>query len=483
MDNLLSRRLFMGISAATGGVALAGGFARSVGAAAAEDGWPPLPPVKIHVVYVGLGGAWPKPEFDAPAEVARFAAYLQGVQERLGDVVFTGGRLIPNRMAEAEQEAATVGDADAVLVIHLSFGNGDPLAAFTKIGLPVAVYSQPFSGHDWMYAPRWRKAGMCILLAPSSAMSELDRLAALLRVPARMRQTKIVLVGNAQGTPDACNADLVRQAFGCEVVPVSVDAVVKAHGEVPLPDAEAEAEACWIAAAKKIVEPTRDEIVKSARMYLAMKNLMLAHGARAITINCLDGIPIDILGYPCLAFSKLNDMGLPGACEADMDSTLTMLLFGYAFGLPGFITDPLFDTARNATIHAHCVAPTRMGGSGDTRAPFLIRTHRDDNKGAALEVELKVGQEITCAKLVHLRHMLLSTGKITEIPDFDDRGCRTQAVAEVADARRMARNWGSGLLDEADMMTLLHRVVFYGNHVNDVEDLGALMGFETTLEG
>ena len=47
----------------------------------------------------------------------------------------------------------------------------------------------------------------------------------------------------------------------------------------------------------------------------------------------------------------------------------------------------------------------------------------------------------------------------------------------------MARQWGSGLLDEADMMTLLHRVVFYGNHVNDVEDLGALMGFEATLEG
>lgn len=483
MDNLLSRRNFMGISAMAGGVALAGAGPMRWGAALEENGWPALPPVKIHVVYVGLGGAWPKPEFDAPAEVSKFAAYLQGVQERLGDVVFTGGRLIPNRLDAAEKEAGEVGDADAVLVIHLSFGNGDPLAAFTKTGLPVAVYSQPFSGHDWMYAPRWQKNGLRILLAPSSALSELDRLAALLRVPPRMKQTKIMLVGKAQGTPDACNVDLVRQAFGCEVIPVSVEDVVKAHGEVPLADAEAEAEAFWISAAKQIVEPSRDEIIKSARMYLAMKNLMLAHGARAITINCLGGIPIDILGYPCLAFSKLSDMGLPGACEADMDSTLTMLLFNYAFGLPGFITDPLFDTARNAMIHAHCVSPTRMGGPGDARAPFLIRTHRDDNKGAALEVELKVGQEITCAKLVHLHHMLLSTGKITEIPDFDDRGCRTQVVAEVADARKMARHWGSGLLDEADMMTLLHRVVFYGNHVNDVEDLAALMGFEVTAEG
>jgi hypothetical protein len=79
--------------------------------------------------------------------------------------------------------------------------------------------------------------------------------------------------------------------------------------------------------------------------------------------------------------------------------------------------------------------------------------------------------------------MLISTGKITEVPDMDDRGCRTQIVAEVDDARKMAKNWGSGLLDDADMMTLLHRVVFYGNHVNDMEDLGALMGFDVVREG
>ena len=130
-------------------------------------------------------------------------------------------------------------------------------------------------------------------------------------------------------------------------------------------------------------------------MYLAIKKLMIDHGARAMTIRCLGGIPIDTLGYPCLAFSKLNDLGLVGACEADVDSTLTMLMFGYAFGTPGFITDPLFDTSQNAVIHAHCVAPTRMDGPQSERAPFLVRNHRDDNKGASLEVELEVGREIT----------------------------------------------------------------------------------------
>ncbi len=482
MPNSLNRRQFIE-TAAAGGTLLAGGFLARPLQAAEDAGWPKMPPVKIYVVYVGLGGAWPKPEFDAPAEVAKFQKYLSGVEKRLGDVQFAGGTLIPNRSADAAKEVAKARGADAVLVVHLAFGSGGPLVKFTETGLPVAVFSQPFSGHDWMYLPRWQKAGKRIVLMPSRDWGEIDRAVALLRVPVRMRQSRLLLVGPANGTVAARNAELVKKQIGPEVVPISVKQVVDAHNAVNPKDAEAEAEEYWISKAKKIVEPSREEIIKSARMYLALKNLMVKENSRAIAIRCLGGIPIGTLGYPCLAFSKLNDLGMVGACEADMDSTLTMMMFGYAFGLPGFISDPLFDTSKNAVIHAHCVAATKMGGPDDRRAPFLIRTHRDDNKGASLEVEMKIGQEITCVKLVNLDEMLLSTGKIIEIPDFDDRGCRTQIVTEVADARGMFHNWGGGLLDNANMMTLLHRVVFYGNHVESIEDLAALMGLKVVMEG
>jgi hypothetical protein len=32
-------------------------------------------------------------------------------------------------------------------------------------------------------------------------------------------------------------------------------------------------------------------------------------------------------------------------------------------------------------------------------------------------------------------------------------------------------------------MTLLHRVVFYGDHFQSMQDLGALMGFQVVHEG
>ena len=95
---------------------------------------------------------------------------------------------------------------------------------------------------------------------------------------------------------------------------------------------------------------------------------------------------------------------------------------------------------------------------------------------------MRIGQEITCAKLANAEAMLISTGKITEIPDYYDRGCRTQITTKVRDARKMYRDWGGKVLPN-DMMTLLHRVVFYGNHLHDVRDLSLLMGIKVVEEG
>ena len=164
-----------------------------------------------------------------------------------------------------------------------------------------------------------------------------------------------------------------------------------------------------------------------------------------------------------------------------MDSTLTMLMFAYAFDVPGFITDPVFDTAKNALIHFHCTCATKMDGPRGERLAFTIRTQSDSERGVSLDVEQRIGQVVTCAKLANLNTMLVSTGKITEVT-HDELGCRTQFVTEVADADKMFHNWGADVLG-SDTMTLLHRVVFYGDHMRSMSDLGALMGFQVIQEG
>lgn len=476
MCRCVSRREFLGCSVA-GGMLLASQMGGMASFAAVDDAaWPKPAPVKIHTVFVGRTGdiylSRPTDEID------KFKAHLAGIEKKLGDVQFVGGELIPP--GEAPAVIDQLPNADGVLMFHLSgHGGGAPWEAMQQIvaaGLPTAVFSQPFSGHGWMYFPQWQKEGKKVVSIPSSDWSELDRIAGIMRVPSRMRQSKILVVRGPLGTPAACDAAQLRERWGAEAIPITVDDTIAAFNAVDPAQAEAEAEAYWLSQAKEIVEPTRQEIIDATKLYLAMKNLMIAHGAQAITSSNCMGEP----AKGCLAFSKLNDMGFVGACEGDMDSTLTMLMFSYAFGVPGFITDPVFDTARNALIHFHCTSATRMDGPNGERLPFSIRTQTDSHRGVALDVENRIGQMVTCAKFVNLDTMLMSTGKIIDVT-HDALGCRTQFVTEVADARSMFNNWGAGVLGN-DTMTLLHRVVFYGDHSQSINDLAAIMGFKVIQE-
>ncbi|OHB78718.1 MAG: hypothetical protein A2V98_07245 [Planctomycetes bacterium RBG_16_64_12] len=474
MSDSLSRRQFLGATAA-GSVLLAGHLGTRPLMAAGAEGWPELPPVKIYKVYVGrTGGIY----LSRPTEeIEKFEKYLADVEGRLGDVKFVGGDLIPP--AELDAVAAKLADADAVLLFHLSGHGGDApaLAKLVDAGLPTAVFSQPFSGHGWMYFPEWQKAGKRVVLLPTSDWSELERVVGLMRVAPRMRQTRILQVGAPQGTEAACSAERIKERLGTEVIPIDNNQIIEAHKAVDPKAAEAEAEQYWISKAKQIVEPSREQIIDSVKLYLVVKDLMIKHGAQAIASSHCMGLP----AKGCLTFSKLNDMGLVGACEGDMDSTLTMLMFAYAFGLPGFITDPVFDTSQNALIHFHCTCATQMDGAGGERLPFTIRTQSDSEQGVSLDVEQRVGQPVTCAKFIDLDKMLISTGKIFKIT-HDELGCRTQFWTEVADADRMFHNWGAGVL-KGGVMTLLHRVVFYGDHLRSMKDLGVLMGFDLVMEG
>ena len=121
-----------------------------------------------------------------------------------------------------------------------------------------------------------------------------------------------------------------------------------------------------------------------------------------------------------------------------------------------------------------------MDGPGGKRLPFTIRNQSDSEKGVSLDVENRIGQTVTCAKFINLDTMLISPGRIIQVT-HDELGCRTQFVTEVADARKMFHNWGAGIL-KGGVMALLHRAVFYGDHLENVKKLGVLMGFNVVEE-
>jgi len=147
-------------------------------------------------------------------------------------------------------------------------------------------------------------------------------------------------------------------------------------------------------------------------------------------------------------------------------------------GMPGFVSDPVFDTSRSEVSHAHCVAATRMKGIGGPSSPYLVRSHLETAEGAVMQVLMPSGETITVGEFADPRKFLVSTAEVTgttaEVTGSPDAelGCRSKIRTRVTDAQKWLETYSSGL----------HRVIFYGNHVAAIERAGRLGGFEVVKE-
>ncbi|MFP4058553.1 MAG: hypothetical protein ACLF0G_16930 [Candidatus Brocadiia bacterium] len=288
----------------------------------------------------------------------------------------------------------------------------------------------------------------------------------------KLRASKVLTVGGGWGMPRSGKA--IAEVFGTEVVRIEFKELHQAYLEADRDEARAWADR-WSKDAARIVEPSREDIEKSGAMYLGMLKVLERRGANAITINCLGGFYGNHLqAYPCLGFRQLNDDGLVGACESDLFSTITMLAVGALTGRPGFISDPVMDTARRHIIYAHCVGPTKVFGPDGASNPYHIRSHSEDRKGAAIRSLLPLGYLTTTVETrPRRREIILHQGKSAENVD-EDKACRTKlAVEPLGDYEKLFDYW-----DRWGW----HRVTFYGDLAEPVRQLAKAHGLRVVEE-
>ncbi len=406
-------------------------------------------------------------------------ARLTQAEKKLGNI-----KLVVGQSRNPQETAALLAksgpDAPVLLINVQNFALTRVIAPVLESGRPMVFFSLPASGHDWMYAPRWLREGHPVALLASSDYDELERGLRLLRVVPMMKKTKILLFLPARGTAPACSPEKVKERLGAEVLVVQQSDFDDMLGAVDEKTVQAEAEA-WTNNAKQILEPSAEDIKKAARVSIAINRLVEEQQADGLAVGtCMGWLS---RGFPCLGFARLRDRGIPAACEGDMDSLLTMLLFQYAIDRPGFQGNATFDTSRNALWTAHCTAPLKMDGPDGDEAPYLLRGHSEvQGSGCVPEVQYRIGQVITRTKMINLDTILASTGEIIDVPEKSVHGCRTQIVTKVRDAAKMASNW-SHALETEDAMTLLHRVVFYGDHMQNLRHLANLMDLKVVEEG
>jgi len=473
MNNLITRRTFLEIAAAS---ATAAG-ASPLWAATSGAGHGPIPPswvppTKIRIGKVLFGRArpaWPKAAVDLAAEQKRFETQMARIMPALGDVEFVDCGLIGSD-ADLAQVKEKLRDTDGILFLQMTMGSGKALATLTELNLPLVVFAEPYSGHEWHTIAAMQREGKRIECWASSKFEDILTALRPIRAIRRLKDAKVIHVSNRNA--DAAYVKLMKDKFGTEIKSFQLPDLEAAYQAVDEAAARADAEG-WLRHAVKRVEPKQDDVVKASRMAIAMMNMMKAEGAVAITMNCLGmGLLDRGMGYPCLGFSRFNSMGLGGICEADLKSTMTHLIFTYLVGKPGFVTDPCFDYSDNTIIHAHCVAALKMEGTAGPTQSYLLRSHLEDNRGVVLQVKMPVNRPVSMARLIGDNIMLFSTGQAVASP-LVDRGCRTKVTIRVEHPEKFLETWSSGL----------HRVVFYGDHTRDLERFCRFMNIRLVREG
>jgi hypothetical protein len=286
----------------------------------------------------------------------------------------------------------------------------------------------------------------------------------------RLRSSNILCVGGQPGEVGKAT----QGTFGTTVKGIDFPELGEAYRRAD-PAQARELARRWTRQARKVVEPSPDEIQKSAAMYLGMRATMERYQAQAITINCLGGFYSKQLeAYPCLGHFQLNNLGLVGACEADLRSTLTMLIMNYLVARPGYISDPVLDTGANRIVYLHCVAPTKVFGPGGKVNPYEIRSHAEDRKGASIRSLMPLGEVVTTLQFCPVRRQAVFHQAKTVANVDDDKSCRTKLAAEVmGDIDKLQTEW-----DRWGW----HRVTFYGDHKRAVRQFCALNGVVITEE-
>jgi len=427
------------------------------------------PKVKVVFTHIGPENAtWPYIGYD-----------YEGRKRELTKKLVDSCRDIEFSFATARNsnEAKAIIDSDrnidGYLVYLIGIWSGAP-RVFAESGTPTIFVDDLYAGSGEFlieYAVA-RRTGKKVAGVSSSNFQDVVNALKCFSCLKKLKDSKAIDITDRENLWGDVNA--IKEVWGTEIIHLKSEELNRFYNEAALDKASNQAK-LWIRNARKVIEPNKAEIERSARIYLAMSSLLQKYQAQAIAIDCLGLFYGGRLpAYPCLGFFQFNNDGLVGACEGDLASTMTMLIMRYLTGLPGFISDPVLDTSKNQIIYAHCVCSNKVFGPEGPANPYDIRSHSEDRKGAAVRSLLPKGKIVTTLQFNPTRkEVVLHKAKTVDNID-ESKACRTKLAAEViGDINKLMTEW-----DRWGW----HRVTFFGDLQKQVETLSTLMGFKIIYE-
>jgi len=177
------------------------------------------------------------------------------------------------------------------------------------------------------------------------------------RVLKKLRRAKIGFIGGITfGMYDAVH-DLValREKLGVDVVHLDQYRIIEEMDRIP----ESDVEAAISKASNRVgrVEAGKEHMVKSFKIYLALKRLIEKFEFDAIMIKCHPDLSQIYGACGCIGASLLIDDDLPCACEGNLYTAVTMLILHELTGSPPFCHEiSAVDTEGSTMLLWHCGA-------------------------------------------------------------------------------------------------------------------------------
>ncbi len=468
----MSRRCFLAMagagaagaalaSAGLGNVAAAGGLKEHIDVASFR----PKPKVRIKSVVARVHPpywlGWPGTSYDLEGHRKEYARCFAESAQRVGvELDAVEEPLESNEAVDSfvKQLQAEKPDAVLVSVQHMdSWRWADKIA---KAGIPTIIFAPVgtcFTGH---VAEISRRPGVYVI--SSLETSAMDQAFRMVRAKRQFEETRLVVVAG-----DKRN-DTVMERFGVKVRNVPRNMMHEMFAKMPVTDETHDVAKTMAKHAKKVVEPSDEDLLNAARSFQAAKRLMKDEEANSITTDCLGMVTQKVVPTPpCMAASMFQDAGSTYGCEADVFGAMSLMLTSYLFDKPGFMNDPVPETVKNLLIVAHCVSGTKLNGLDQEHEPFILRSHSESGIGVSVQVLWKEGQPVTLARFSSPNEIIVDTGTVVGNVDTPPAGgCRTSV--EVAMDR----------VEDARDVLGFHQVVFYGNHRRDLQNFCQMYGIK-----
>ena len=153
-------------------------------------------------------------------------------------------------------------------------------------------------------------------------------------------------------------------------------------------------------------------------IYQRLKQIVGKYNLQGVTLRCFD-LLTTVKNTGCIALSKLNDEGIPAACEGDIPTLLTMMVCKRLTGELCFQVNPARIQPDGEMLFAHCTLPLGMTEKHE------YTTHFESGIGVAIHGDLPKG-DYTLVKLSNDMKRILAVDVHLERCQFEPNLCRTQ---------------------------------------------------------